>query len=350
MAGSSATRDMIWTLQRTFLPLLLFPLLSAWAYKLIFGNLFSTGLAQSITSHCHPSSPPSAHVLYMLPYTGFPSIDSGLCGMVFFFQEAMSTPLSMNFLTYFIGTAAPLVAIPLFNSYRTRMGRLIAYPAIWGLLTQIFTLGVIMPLYWLTVILTGGFRERAVNVGSIAQSHVQAAMFGIIAGAAIPSIGMLVLNDPYVTAIWQLYPLYVSLAQHCHLYLRGENRQPGSFMVQVTYIALFIISSSTHISFVWPILFDPKALQAFFLPSMTPIFSNHEMSMQILDFLKWDLIFGFGSTILATFWTSNNYRQLCALWIWYIFLIPIIGPGSAVLGAVLWYEFGRKNSISENCM
>jgi hypothetical protein len=111
------------------------------------------------------------------------------------------------------------------------------------------------------LILLGGVeRGRKSNVCLITQADAEAIVFGIIAlaGAVIPTAAMLVLKDPYVTAIWQIYPVYVTIAHFLHLQIRPASQysQSGYRIIQALFIGCFIISSSTHISIVWPIIND----------------------------------------------------------------------------------------------
>ncbi|TFK42771.1 hypothetical protein BDQ12DRAFT_676778 [Crucibulum laeve] len=325
------------------LPLVVFPLLSALAFNFIFGHLFASGLSDKIAAEC----PPNEEVVstdttpYLLPYTGYHAVDSSLCGMVVFFHATMSSATPLNFLTYFIGVGAPFIAIPAVEASRTTGSRFIAYPVVWALLSQTATIGFSTPMYWLVFILTGGlqrFRKRGESL--VTQAHAEAIVFGVIIGAAIPSVGMLVLDDPYVTALWQPYPVFVSVAQAAHLFFRPPSSFPqsGYRTIQALYIGAFIISSSVHISTVLPLLPDYDALKNLFLPSVAVLDSSTEMALQTFDFLKWDFVFGFASTIIATMWFATNFKQLLGIIAWYMVAVPVLGPGAAVLGVALWRE------------
>lgn len=255
----------------------------------------------------------------------------------------MESPDAITFLTYFIGIGAPLGVIPAVEGWRIGRSWLIAYPVIFGLLGQVFTIGVTMPLYWFIFVLSGGAdigKSSEPGSARVTQAHAEAIIFGIVIGAIIPSVGMLLLEDPQVTAIWQPYPIYVSIAQLAHLAFRPASKHPesGYVTIRALYIGMFIISSSVHISTIWPLIKDLGVIQNTFLPSTVVPHHATSMADRVLHFLKWDLTFGFAASILATLWFARSTRELIALMGWNAFAIPVLGPGAALTGAALWRE------------
>ena len=321
------------------LPFIVFSLLGAVAYHFIFSHLYQSSLHTAIAKACASGlAEPSP---YRLRYVGLDAIDSALCTFVAFFQTAINHQDSLAFATYFIGIGAPLIAVPAVEGWRAGRSRFIAYPVIFGVLFQIMTLGLTMPLYWLIFILAGGARSRSLGPGnaSISQAAAEAVVFGIIVGGVIPSVGMLVLNDPHVTAMWQPFPIYISLAQYIHLLFRPSSRYPqsGYQTIRGLYIATFIVCSSVHIATIWPILGgDPHALRRVFIPSVTIHPTTIEHAVHHL--LKWDFTIAFASSILITLWLAESNRQLVLLAAWNAFAVPVFGPGAAMMGAFLWRE------------
>ncbi|KAF8163120.1 hypothetical protein B0H34DRAFT_764399 [Crassisporium funariophilum] len=324
------------------LPLIVFPALTALAVKFMFGHLYESGLADKIATRCHPLPnhfPDPTSTSYSLPYTGLTAVDQALCPLVTFFHALMDSPTPLTFLTYFIGIGGPFLLIPNIEASRKGQSRLLALPVIWGLLSQTATIGVTFCVYWLVFILSGGAkRARNSDLRSITQGDAEAIVFGIVVGAVIPSVAMLIMADPYVTALWQPYPVYVSVASYLHLQFRppSKHSQSGFGTIQALFIGCFVISTSVHLSTIWPLAEKVDALKALVLPSVSVLPPLTDLSVQIFDFLKWDHAFGFLSTAFGTLWLANNVKQLLAIIVWYAAAIPLIGFGAAVTGVAIW--------------
>jgi len=65
-------------------------------------------------------------------------------------------------------------------------------------------------------------------------------------------------------------------------------------------------------------------------------------------FLKWDMIFGAGSTVLMTLWFARNLTDLVLLVLWHALATIAVGPGAAISGAMLWREATIKAQASAN--
>ncbi|KAF9452848.1 hypothetical protein P691DRAFT_149950 [Macrolepiota fuliginosa MF-IS2] len=320
-------------LRDTILPLLVFPSLSYFAFQYTIGHLFTSGLASKISSQCSSQGISS----YALPYINVPSLDQQLCGLVVFFHEAMVPGDSLTFLYYFIGVGAIFTVAPAVESYRTNRSIFIAFPVLFGLLSQVLTIGATVPLYWLVFFLSGG-RAKFDQAIPVTRAHAEAIIFGLFAGAAIPSICMVVMQDPTVTAIWQPYPAYVSVATLLHLAIRRPNHaQSGFSILQLFYLAAFVLASSLHFAVLWPRLDDLEAIKAFLLPVTTPII-NADGPAQVLNFLKWDFTFGMVSMGIAQLWFVSELIEIPFILFWYLVAIPFFGLGAAVIAVNLWRE------------
>ncbi|KAG5651279.1 hypothetical protein H0H81_009222 [Sphagnurus paluster] len=315
--------------------------------RFIFGHLYESELAKDLATACHHSS--TTDTPYRLSYTGHGKSDAFLCPLVTFFHAAIDLPDAQSFLTYFIGIGAPLVAIPLIESSRAGRSLFIAYPLIFGLLSQTITVGVTFPIYWLLFIMSGGANNTNPRDAKITQSHAEAIVFGLLIGAVIPSVGMLVLNDPQVTAMWQPYPIYVSIAQLLHLALRPPSKhpQPGYHTIRFLYLTIFLICSSVHISTIWPFIRDAATIQKVYLPSTTVPEVSALVGFRVLHFLKWDLALGFGASIIATLWFASNWREVIAITGWSLIATPLLGPGAALTGSALWRESSLHMGLSK---
>ena len=253
----------------------------------------------------------------------------------------MVSSTHFSFLTYFLGNGGPFVILPIVEAYRTGQNRLLAYPLIWGLGSQIFSMGVTSTVYCFVFLLLGGVeRGRKSDIRLITQADAEAIVFGIITGAVIPTAAMLVLQDPYVTAIWQIYPAYVYIAHFLHLQIRPASQysQSGYRTVQALFIGCFIISSSIHISIVWPMINDYDTLRELFIPSVSMLDPSTDLTLQAFDLLKWDFVFSFVSVAVTSLWFASNLKQFMAIIAWYIGAIPTVGFGAAVIGVAVWRD------------
>jgi len=172
-------------------------------------------------------------------------------------------------------------------------------------------------------------------------------VFGIVVGAVIPSAGMLALNDPYVTAIWQFFPIYILVAQCTHLLFRPSSRysHSGHQTIRGLYIATFVLCSSIHIATIWPSIGDLQTVRRVFLPSVA--MPQQTMEHKVHHLLKWDLAVAFISSTLVTFWFASSRKQLASLVAWSVFAIPVFGPGAAMMGAFFWWQEASLHSASD---
>ncbi|EAU88390.1 hypothetical protein CC1G_05156 [Coprinopsis cinerea okayama7 len=319
-----------------WLPLFVFPAFLSLAVNYIFGHLFSSGLADALTKQCQPNS--TVPTPYLLPYTNNSDLNSGICGVVAFFQEAMSDRLGRTYLLYMI-TSGSIFAIFLYlEASRTRRSALIAYPSLWLLLGQVITIGATIPLYWLTFLLTGNNTRAATKEDKkITQAHAEAILFALTVGGIIPSFAMMHLQDPEVTAVWQVYPLIMGFAGTVHLFIRNPRKisESGYTIVQLLLLSCFMLCSSLHISMVWAR--DLESLKAIYVPS-THIPQKTRTGLKTLHFLQWDFTIAIASTMVATLWFAKSTRHLLTMVVWYGAGTLVVGPSAAITAVVLWRE------------
>ncbi|KAJ6606436.1 hypothetical protein DFH09DRAFT_1017435 [Mycena vulgaris] len=331
----------------TYIPLVIFPVLSALALKLTFGNVYASGLLSTVEEKCPAYLSSLELTPHRLSYVGRPSIDQAICTVVVFFHFAL-TPEVLPFLTYFMGSTMALLALPAFEACRSGRHSLLALPVLFGLLMQVMTVGAVLPIYWLIFILTGAAQRRAGGENTqISSAHAQAVVFGLNIGAGIPSICLLVLQDPYVTALWQLFPLWQFLAQSAHILVRRPSAHPGSgySWVSALYLGAFIIASSTHIGTVAKAR-NLEGIKDVFLPSVAPL-TSAAPNMKVLDLLQWDGVFAFASTLLGTLWFARTSRQALGLTLWNVVGSALVGPGAAIAAVALWREAYLHSSTEE---
>jgi len=301
--------------------------MAAIAFKLMFGRISASGIDLQAGCKTIPD------------YTGFSKLDQALCPLINFFALIMHSSDGFAFLTYISGIGLPFLLLPLFEAYRPGQNKLLRHPVIWLLLGQFVTVAVAFPLYWLTFILRGGpQRTQKSSAKLYTQADAEALVFGIIVGVIIPSVAMLKMDDPIVTALWQIYPIFIVIAESVHLFFRPPSRYPqsGFITLLVLFTASFIVASSVHVATIWPLVNNLQRFNEVFLPSLHPLPSSAPATAHYLEVLKWDIIFSNSSSVIATFWFAENIKQLLLIGLWYIFAIPVLGFGAAVAGVALW--------------
>ncbi|KAJ7168285.1 hypothetical protein C8R43DRAFT_983811 [Mycena crocata] len=315
------------------LPLTVFPLLFLFALKFCIGNLYEAGI-DWIEQEC----PSSETTPYRLAYIGVPSVDLTLCNLVAFFHHAL-TPEVLPLLTYMLSGAIPLLALPAVECFRNGRHFLLGFPILFGVLMQVMTAGAAMPIYWLIFIVTGA-AQRRVNgeKTTLSSAHAQAVIFGLNIGAIVPTVCLIVLADPYVTCMWQLFPLWQFLAQSFHLFVRppSAHHEAGYSWIRALYIGAFMIASSTHVG----TLAKAKTfsgIKDIFLPSFDPL-TSAAPNMKVLDLLQWDAFFAYTSTLLGTVWFARTGRQAVCIILWNILGSIVVGPGAAIAASALWRE------------
>ncbi|KAJ7611585.1 hypothetical protein FB45DRAFT_1037239 [Roridomyces roridus] len=325
-----------------YLSLFVFPVLSALALKLTFGNLMEAGMQPYIEQNCPPL--PTSAQPHRLNYTGFDSVDGAICGLVYFFHLAL-TPDVLPFLTYFMGNFMPLAALLSFESFRQGRHPLLAFPVVFGLLMQVMTVGAKTPIYWLIFILTGAAQRQVDGPKTtITSAHAQSVAFGLFIGAVVPTVCLVVLEDSHVTAIWQLFPLWQYLAQSAHLLVcpASTHKESGYPWVQALYIAAFVFGSSVHVGTLAKAN-TLEGVKAALMPSLNSL-NSAPPHLKVKDFLQWDAFFGFSSTLLATLWFAENASQIMVIALWNIFASVLLGPGAAIAAIALWRESNLHRS------
>ncbi|THV07837.1 hypothetical protein K435DRAFT_708900 [Dendrothele bispora CBS 962.96] len=318
------------------LPLLIFPTLAALAYHYIVGHTDASGWGDKLKIQCleDPANP------YAGSYTGIAHVDTVLCILVSVFHASF-TPVSLPFTMWFLTSAPPITAYLYLEAYRKNTPFPISFPIIPGVLMQTVTFGATFPTYWLLSILTGVTSRRASGGNSqVNRAHAEAVAFGVFIGMFIPTISMLILHDPTVTAIWQFFPFYASIAMAAHLFVRPahKSQDSGFTIIVFLYIASFIISSSMHLAVVSSRFHDFELLKSFFVPSTSQLDLSLADDYHALHLLQWDAIFGFSATILGTLWFARSTPQFFGLLLWHIVAVPVFGPGAAIAGVALWRE------------
>ena len=149
---------------------------------------------------------------------------------------------------------------------------------------------------------------------------------------------MFLLDDPHVTAIWQVFPIAMTLSQWAHRFFRPSSRYSysGYPTIRATYILLFIVTSTYHVSIVWPKFRDIAWLKLVFGLDLHP--TPMSLELAAMGFLKWDAVFGTAAIVLASLWFARSVKELLILVVWYAVVTVFLGPGAALAGVFLWRE------------
>ncbi|KAF9492257.1 hypothetical protein BDN71DRAFT_1451817 [Pleurotus eryngii] len=327
------------------LPGILFPALTALGVRLIANSLTVSGLGAELSAQCAPG----ANSSYFHPFTGVHGIDGFICGLVAFFHAELEPQLS-PYLLYFAGTSGFLMAFPAIESHRKGRSLFIAFPIIVGLLGQTITIGITLTIYWLAFIWTGASSRRADAHSHITKPQAESIIFATAVGSMLPSMGLMLFKDPKVTAYWQIFPVYASIAGLAYGLLRPAPRttESGYKLVRQMYMGMFVSSAIMHLWIVGPKLLEPPALASFVFPSTTSLPTTASLSARADDFLKWDLIFAFGSSVLATLWFARDAAEFIVIASWHLFAVPLIGPGASCTGIALWREAALNDEEVES--
>ncbi|KAJ3741903.1 hypothetical protein DFH05DRAFT_261266 [Lentinula detonsa] len=316
--------------------LLIFSSLTVLAFHFILGHGDASGFFDKLSAQCPYASSDDAP--YRLPYTGIQSIDKTLCGIIVFFHASFGPDVA-PFLIYFLVSAAPIMGHAYFESSRPNRPLLMAYPVVFFQIMQLISFGATFSVYWMLFILSGASRLPPSGLKTtVTKAHAQAILFGIFLGLIILTGCMIIMQDPYVTAIWQVFPVVSSVATVLHLLVRPPSRYPdsGFGIVRGFYIASFVLISSMHITFIMSK--DMDELKAFMLPSIDVLHPSTSIELQSLNLLQWDATFGFLSAVLGTLWFSRNHKETFTLLAWNLLATPLVGPGAAFSASALWRE------------
>jgi len=326
---------------RILLPALLFIPLAFAAHHFLIGFLIESGGAAILNGQCPPNPGP-----YSGRYVGIGPIDDFLCILVAFFQSSFE-PTTFPFIADFAASLAAPVALTFVEGARSGCSTLLAFPVIMGAICQIRGAGISFPLFWLALIMFGHTHFNRVAAG-INQARAEAALFAVLAGYALPTALMLVLQDPVVTAAWQFFPAWMWVAQAAHLFIRPSSRYntSGYWTVQATFIFTFIASAISHIAAIWAIK-DLALFRDLYIPPIVvpdPATINLQLATHV--FLQWDAVFAMGSSLLGSLWFARDAKQVVLITLWNVIATAIVGAGAALSGVLIWREWAL-NGVPE---
>ncbi|KAI0282169.1 hypothetical protein BGY98DRAFT_956072 [Russula aff. rugulosa BPL654] len=218
---------------------------------------------------------------------------------------ALLTDQCPRTLQHFAASWATPVALTFVEAARSGCSWLLAFPAIVGLFYQLQGAGFTFPLFW------------------IDQARAKAALFAVLAGYALPTALMLILQDPVVTAAWQFFPAWMWVAQAAHLFIRPSSHYNTSGYWTVQATDLYV-----------PPIVPPD-----------PATTNLQLAAHV--FFQWDAVFTMGPSLLGTLRFARNAKQVVLITLWNVIATVVVGPGAAVSGVLLWREWALNGAPEE---
>ncbi|KAI6036866.1 hypothetical protein BKA83DRAFT_677790 [Pisolithus microcarpus] len=127
--------------------------------------------------------------------------------------EVSSSPLRLPYTGYEevdkTSSVLPRIAFLFAEAARDQRPFFMAMPAVFGVLMQTMSFGLIMPLYSLLFVIAGtGVRSGSGSRFKINQANAEALLFAVLVGYIVPTVCMVLFEDAIVTAIWQIFPNY----------------------------------------------------------------------------------------------------------------------------------------------
>jgi len=152
---------------------------------------------------------------------------------------------------------------------------------------------------------------------------------------------MLTTKGVYISAIWQLFPVLISIVQHLTMFLlpTSKTKRSGKRVVQLIYALTFFTATIPYASLLLENWDTPSALYDIFVPSTSPVTAEN-LILITRQFLQWDAVFIFSSGSLLTLWLANDVRQLLMLLAVNVILTLVAGPGTAFAAIMFWREGG----------
>ena len=206
----------------------MFPSFVAGGVKFIFKHsLIGSGLGDLTAGSC--AADVKNAMPFKLAYTSHPVVDHVLCKLSALFHFTLGSEVGYGYFTYIVATASVILLMMGVEASRAKRSALVGYPAVWLLLSQLISVGLAVPLSWLvfftfnhpTSIHSNVRATKAVEKSSplpaktykVSQVHAETIMFGLIVGSAAPTYAMRYFKeDPYFSAISQIYPVLMAVA------------------------------------------------------------------------------------------------------------------------------------------
>ncbi|KAG6852726.1 hypothetical protein C0991_009528 [Blastosporella zonata] len=272
-------------------------------------------------------------------------------------QLAVMAPINPPF---FIGAVSSIYAcamIPLVESYRHPMNSLFSSQTWVSLASQILGRGVVFPVWWTGFINAGGMRAKPdeSNGAHIHPYDAEGILAANILGFVVPALMMSLTKQSTWSFVWWLYPISYTLIPRAWKSLRSlfSGEIPDSkvvadkklqdrayLIIQFLYLTAFVYATTMHLSVVIPRLFHPPLLEALFGVSFSIPSPEDKVSIPRIayQFIQWDAMALFGSSIVATLSLGRTAGEKIKLALWGLLATLVCGSGGTMAGVWAWRE------------
>ncbi|EJD42644.1 hypothetical protein AURDEDRAFT_114913 [Auricularia subglabra TFB-10046 SS5] len=295
-------------------------------YTVMYHIVASGGNEVIIKTMC--PQPPTYKGPPQLRYTGFTIPDAIFCHLVPFFHAGF-VPQNFQFTLHFLAGVAPVALAYIIEGSRTDSASSVR-PLLVGIAYQFASAAGTIPLGWLALVLSSAGRSDRARK-PLTRAQAEAAFIGVMVGCVVPTAAMLLLQDEYVTAYWQIFPVYVWIVQHLWLAIRRGNSapEPGLSVVRAALLTVAAISALPHLR----LLYHNRSPSAFikWWPSFSvPDSATTTLYTAAAHLLKWDAIVWYTSSIVAAAFLVDSPSEAFAMLAQAPALSAIIGPGAVV--------------------
>ncbi|KDN50534.1 hypothetical protein RSAG8_01032, partial [Rhizoctonia solani AG-8 WAC10335] len=319
------------------LAVFLLPCMSFCAAHIIIG-LFRESTQPSFNEWCQKGG--ASMTPARLAYIGHDAFDFRMCVMVAFMREALDGGRA-KFFSELYATFGPSAIIPFIEMRRAghRVSVVLVSMLALGILYQIFSGAVILPLWWTIHLLSSGR-----NTVSLHPHYVEGTFIGYLFGYLLVSIVLVTSQTIAANVVWQIFPASIVTIQSLYLayqrYAHGDAPECSYEVMQLIHITNFCWSTITHAYTVFQLLGSKRPLVSLkhaYYPTFSP--SSLSPSTSVAQrFLKWDIIFITGTTLFVGLWLLRCVRSRLLAIGWFIIGTLFFGGGAALSGIWMWRE------------
>ncbi|QRW17887.1 exonuclease [Rhizoctonia solani] len=304
--------------------------------RILFG-IFNDSPRPSFNEWCQKGG---AHTPARLSYIGHDAFDFRMCIIVAFMREALDHGRAKFFFEFY-ATFGPSAILPFIEMRRAgyRVPVVLVSMLILGVLYQIFSGAVILPLWWTIHLLSSG--QRAI---SLHPHYIEGTFIGYLLGYLLVSTVLVISQTITVNVVWQIFPVSIVAIQSLYLtyqhYAQGDAPECSYEVLQLVHITNFCWSAITHAYVLFRALVSNAPL-ASLKHAYHPTFSPSSLSPATSvaqSFLKWDIIFITGTTLFAGIWLLRGVQSRLLAIGWFIIGSIFFGSGAALSGIWIWRE------------
>ncbi|QRV90115.1 exonuclease [Ceratobasidium sp. AG-Ba] len=297
-----------------------------------------SGIKDMVTELCQ-----SGNVLLVRgsqPPTVYQTLNAQMCLLINFMCEAFDRR-SAAFMPELLSTLGPAVVLPTIEMRRSgyRSSVTLLSMLLLGALYQNYSGAVVLPLWWAVHL---AFSTR--HYVPLHPHFAEATFLGYLLGYLIVSVAMTVYQTSATVGVWQLFPVCVFSIQALYLWYQRNNTEDVPDcpyeVLQLIHVTNFCWSAVTHAYTLFQALSSPNPLEAL-KHSFYPRFSPASLALfptTAQQFLKWDILFIAGATLVAGISLLRGARSKLLAFGWFILGSTFFGMGAGLSGIWMWRE------------